>query len=489
MLGMVSSLRGRARWVWLGGAVALGVLAIAACVGDEPVSPGPGSGAPQVDGGGPGADGDGAGPDGDGGACAAICADPSTLKSCDGTTETCKFACVSEGTARCAIVHPSGDALTAADLTTPGALDVTLASTAFVTDTGAIEGLRAPNADPLKMEVKDGIGFRLGAIDPTRKIAIWTFRSLTVPVGATVRFSSTNAAALVATTTIEIAGVVDARGYAMTGELCGRSPASVPGAPGPGGGAGGTSAAPASGPGAGLPANPSAALNGGPSGAGHAGRGGQGGPGNNVSAQRGGDAGAPYGVATLIPLLGGSGGGGNGHSGGGGGGALHVVAGDRVIIGGGGAPGGINAGGCGGLSGSMGGAGGGGGSGGAILIETPTLEMRANGVLAANGGAGGGAASAGDGQPGQLSDALATPGTTTGYGFSGSGAARATALGGGGGTAPSTTTSGGAGGGAAGRIRINNRSGSYTVPSGAKISPELTIVNDPPSTIGTLDVR
>ncbi|MCW5837408.1 MAG: hypothetical protein KIS78_33750, partial [Labilithrix sp.] len=137
----------------------------------------------------------------------------------------------------------------------------------------------------------------------------------------------------------------------------------------------------------------------------------------------------------------------------------------------------------------MGGAGGGGGSGGAILIETPTLEMRTNGVLAANGGAGGGAASGGDGQPGQFGDTVALPGSTTGYGFSGSGAARTSATGSSAGSAPSTSTSGGAGGGAAGRIRINNRSGSYTVPSGATISPSLTIVSDPPSTVGTLDVR
>lgn len=488
MRDMLSSLRGRSRWVVLGGSVALGVLTIAACVGDEPATPGASSGAPPADGGGPGVDGDGSEPDG-GGCAAATCADPSTLKKCDGTTETCKFACVSEGTAHCTIIHPSGDALTAADLAPPGALDVTLMSTAFVTDTGAIEGVRAPNADPLKMEVKDGIGFRLGAIDATHKIGVWTFKSLTVPAGATVRFSSTYAAALVATTTIEIAGVVDARGYATTGELCGRPPAATPWVPGPGGGAGGTAVAPASGPGAGLPANPSTYYNGGPSGAGHAARGGAGGPGNNAATQRGGDAGASYGIATLLPLLGGSGGGGNAFSGGGGGGALHVVAGDRVIVGGAAAPGGINAGGCGGVSGSMGGAGGGGGSGGAILIETPTLEMRTNGVLAANGGAGGGAASGGDGQPGQLGDTVALPGSTTGYGFSGSGAARTSATGSSAGSAPSTSTSGGAGGGAAGRIRINNRSGSYTVPSGATISPSLTIVSDPPSTVGTLDVR
>jgi hypothetical protein len=97
--------------------------------------------------------------------------------------------------------------------------------------------------------------------------------------------------------------------------------------------------------------------------------------------------------------------------GGPGGGALMLTARTSITI-----DGGINAGGAGGrgcYDGNRAG-GGGGGSGGMIILESVTLNLDANGVLAANGGGGGGGCDRGEtqnGGDGRLAAAVAAGGT------------------------------------------------------------------------------
>lgn len=467
------SLRRLALWsIFSVSAVALAA-AGAACVGDDPavVTPSGNEDDASSTSDAPGGD--------DSGTCAVGCADPSTLARCDGTTETCRFGCNEMGGAHCAVIHPSGLVLPE-DLATTGVGAVSIAAnTRFVTDTGVIDGVRGANVDPLKMEVIDGIGFRL-AIDGPHRVGIWTFESLEIPEGVTIRFTETNPVALVAQKTIAIVGVVDARGYDLAGTLCADAVA------GPGGFRGGVMA-PGLGPGGGLVPSTDAA---GRSGAGHGGVGGAGGP---VGANPGADGGVAYGTPTLIPLVGGSGGAGSSQltgPGGGGGGAIQIVAGEKISIGGGATTGGINAGGCHGKSTVFNAPGGAGGSGGSILVETPLLELLPNGAIAANGG-GGGADGTTNGEPGPLTPGPAdgAPGAPPTHGFGGVGSGGTMAETGDGRGGASGNTTGGSGGGASGRIRINNRSGTFTPPPSTVISPRLGIATNPPSTVGMLDIR
>lgn len=470
------------RWALLvsTSALAFGAVIVAACVGDDPAASGSGgtSGNPSGDGGTPSADGSS---ETDGEACAVTCSDPSTLKRCDGTTETCLFGCDTAGGAHCKAVYPSGLVLPA-DLSTPGVKAIKIEQNKkLVTDTGEIENLRAANVDPLQMEVKDGIGFRLADDKQGHKVAIWTFDSLEIVDNVTIRFTSTNPAALVAAKSVTIAGVIDARGYNGSGTLCGDT------SPGPGGFSGGATTAAGGGPGGGVLAK--AGSGGGPGGGGNGGIGGKGGPGYDAGLSSGGDGGAAYQTPTLIPLVGGSGGAGSASStGGGGGGALQIVAVEAITIGAGSSPGGINAGGCNGGAGFFGSTGGGGGSGGSILLETRTLTIASNGHIAATGG-GGGSGNGGAATPGQLDFGGTGGAQSSDYGFGGLGASGTPVVNGGGGASAKTSSgAGGAGGGAVGRIRINNRTGSFTPPPNS-MAPQLNIADNPPATVGTLDVR
>lgn len=461
---------------------ALAALAVAACIGDDPTVPESSSEA-TPDGGGPGPDpGDDGGRGGDDGGdecTSATCSDPSTLKKCDGTTETCAFGCDATGGAHCKVVYPSG-LVQLSDLATPGATAITLAqSTGFVTDTGEIENLRVANTDPLQLEVKDGIGFRLATGASGDKLAIWTFDSLTIPDGITARFSPTNPAAFVAAKTIAIAGAVDARGYVGV-VLCGDDAT-----PGPGGFAGGAVSSPGFGPGGGQVGAAKAGAGGG----GHGGEGGEGGPSFGTTGT-GGDGGAAYGVATLVPLVGGSGGAGSPQAkGGGGGGAIQIVAVESITIGGGTGLGGVIAAGCQGGIGGFGSTGGGGGSGGSILLETRTLTMLANGRISATGGGGASGGSSTAPKAGGFEGGGAG-GTAAGdYGFGGSGASGTPGNNGGGAaSAPSGSGAGAGAGGAVGRVRINNRTGSFTPPPNS-IFPALGQTTNPAATVGLLDVR
>jgi hypothetical protein len=421
------------------------------------------------------------------GCSTATCSDPSTLTACDGTSQTCTFGCLATGGAHCAALYPTAP-VSNGDLTVAGVLDVTISqSTEFFTDTGAIENVRAANSNPAVVEVNSGIAFHV-ATQGAQSVAVWSFKSLSIPTGVVVRFNANNPAALVAASTMTVVGVIDARGYDANGTLCGGA------SPGPGGGAGGATSGVLTGQGlgGGLGPNPNNTYSGGPSGGSFGGVGGAGGYGANQATQPGAAAGAIYGTPALSPLLGGSGGGGAGAVGGGGGGAIQLVAGQQITMGGGTNPGGVNAGGCNGHGASYGSAGSGGGSGGGILVETPSLQLQANGVLAANGGAGAAGDSTPDPLPGQMSAAYvpgAIPSGGSGYGAGGGPGVGASPAGVQGSHAVNSNGGGGAGGGGAGRIRINNLSGSFTPGSGAIITPSLGITPDPVATVGSLDLH
>ncbi|VAW76518.1 hypothetical protein MNBD_GAMMA13-1736, partial [hydrothermal vent metagenome] len=231
---------------------------------------------------------------------------------------------------------------------------------------------------------------------------IFNFTDVNIPTGVTVTFAK-NAAntpvTILASGNVMIAGTMDLRG--------GNSPAvgaagdgnigddGLPGTGGPGGfdgGAGGSvgtnrRGGDGIGPGAGGGGNLQNTRTCGGGGGGFAGSGGVSRFCNNGSRGAGGTV---YGVAELLPLIGGSGGGGGnggtafrGSGGGGGGGAILIASTGTVDI-----TGSIFAGG--GASGGSGGSGvggsGGGGSGGAIRIVATTLT--GNGVIQANGGNG-----------------------------------------------------------------------------------------------------
>ncbi len=377
--------------------------------------------------------------------------------------------------------HPSG-AITPADLSLPGTRDVNLTEVVtFDTDTGEITN----NTRPPGAGMQNGIGFRTSA-----SVGIFSFAALTI--GApNVHFRGSNAVALVvAKKFIQNAGLFDVQGACANG------------AGGPGGSAGGMSAA-GEGLGAGSPGSFLRGESGG-GGGGFAGVGGAGGdvaPGNAGFAV-GGAGGLVYGAAALVPLVGGSGGGagaaegdgGTGGIGGGGGGAVQIVAGESIAI-----AGVVNAGGCGGGGGKGpsctnncgGGAGGGGGSGGAILLESRAVDV--SGVLAANGGGGGGGA--------WDHAAVGMPGLNGGNGSvpaqGGAGSSDRGRSGGAGGAAGSPNgvpgvawDHPGGGGGGCGRIRINSLSGTASLTG--TLSPALADRNDagaPLATLGKIDLR
>lgn len=287
-----------------------------------------------------------------------------------------------------------------------------------------------------------------------RSAAVLTVASLTVNAGNTFTFSGQRPLILVANGRVEINGTVRARASATNGAWGGGAPAvstgdragftPISGANG-GGGKGDSTVA-------GLGAGGGAFC-------------GLGGHGSEVGgAAAPGSGGMPYGVASLIPLVGGSSGGsavgGFATSANHGGGALQIVSGDTIQIGqlgiidmGGGFP----------DSPGKSVSGGGGGSGGAILLEAPFVNVL--GVLAANGGGGGGGYLE-HGDPGGANAVPAAGGGLGGVGAAGVGIA-------GGDAKPYTGTQpAGGGGGGAGRIRINvGCGGTLTVDSAAVISP------------------
>lgn len=459
--------------------LALGCLAFAACVGDEPsVAPSGGQDDAAVgDGGGPG---DGAVTHEGGDTCTAgdpICVDGATLGTCGSSdTQTCTFGCINVGGAHCGVMQPSLP-VTASDLGTTGVTDVDVTADAFLdTDNGAIDNLRAANDSPSAREQKSGITYQL-----VGGVGVFIVKSLKVETGVALKLRGTAAAAIVATQTMTIVGVVDARGYDKSGALCAANVA------GPGGSSGAaTSDTPngnATGAGGGLGVVGFTDT----SGPGGGGYGGPGGAGGGYPLSAGGTAPLPG------PIAGGFGGGASGASGGsngapggGGGGAVQLVAGVSINVGGGANPGGINAGGCGGKGAAFGNTGSGAGSGGTILLQAPTLSIAATGVLAANGGGGSTGNGSGPGENGKLSNGLAIGAAANGgYGKGGDGSSALSPVGQPGGTG----TKGGGGGGGSGRIRLENVSGSVTPATGGIVSPKIDVDVDggiPPTTVGVL---
>lgn len=281
-------------------------------------------------------------------------------------------------------------------------------------------------------------------------MCIRVYERIVVPQGVTIRVTGERGLVMMALRRVDIQGVIDAS-------------------------ASGSNA----GPGA-------VALGVGRSGMGSAGGGGaghnvQGADGGSADAT-GGGAGASYGLASIIPLLGGSSGGngGGGAIGGAGGGAIQIASCGAFSMGptsvldasGGGGAGGAAA------SGGTPGGGAGGGSGGAILIEAARVTLAPGATIVANGGGGGGGGGA------TQSGAQGSDGGRVATGAQGGAGGSAGGRGGSGGARDGAAVAGaqagvnaggGGGGGAPGRLRINVRPGGTPTINSALISPNAAI--------------
>jgi hypothetical protein len=320
------------------------------------------------------------------------------------------------------------------DFTGTGNLDISGPCT-IDTDQGTISCVQA-SPPPFRFAKTAQLG---GA--GASAVGLFVASSIRVEPSAQVSVTGSQPLVMVASTTLDVLGGLDASaqldaanagGYAQT-------------ASGVGGGPGGGDA---------TQANYDAAGGGGYCGAGGAG---------GVAVPPGSMGGKPYGTPQLVPLVGGSAGGGGmpagiGNSGGAGGGAVQLVAGTEITIAAGGF---VNAGGGGGRAN-----GGAGGSGGAILIEAPTVTVA--GTLAANGG--GGAVFNG-GAPGQNGQPRAMPANGSAP-TAGSGSAGATINGGNGAITSGDNNSSGGGGGGAGRIRIDTTTGAASITG--TLSPDAS---------------
>src|SRR4051812_20953114 len=218
-------------------------------------------------------------------ACVDSCVAPSTLRSCTRGDQECPLGCSTDGGAHCRTIHPSGGGVVPGDLRASSVATITIAmSTVVHSDSGQIDGVRAPGAD-----VVSGIGFRVAS-----GVAVFTFAGLVIAPGVTVTLVGPNPVALVAAKGIEVDGVIDARGTCQGT------------AAGPGGGEGGAARAAGAGPGGGMPGagthDDSSAGAGGGFGA-------PGGAGGTSAGRTAAPAGGGY---PMTRLTGGSGGGGGG---------------------------------------------------------------------------------------------------------------------------------------------------------------------------------
>jgi hypothetical protein len=269
--------------------------------------------------------------------------------------------------------------------------------------------------------------------------------------GATLEVTGDKPLVIASSSTIVIAGVLNAASRGGTGG----PPSTGPGANGPDCTAGLDSTGNSDGGGGG------GAL------------GAAGGPGGSGSNGNGGDAGQVIGLQAY--LRGGCPGGRGGQQAGGkpgaGGGAIELVARDSVTV-----TGSINAGGGGGEGGARSqtsGGGGGGGSGGMIRFDSPAVSFAGSAFIAANGGGGGGGAESnnagGPGADGALTMSNAKGGSSKDHGGgTGGAAARITGEQGSGGNEGG---GGGGGGGAVGFVVVHSASFS---PATAMVSPGAT---------------
>ncbi|HXN30759.1 MAG TPA: hypothetical protein VN894_02815, partial [Polyangiaceae bacterium] len=369
--------------------------------------------------------------------------------------------------------------------------------TVFDVDTGEITSgaavIRpATTGDPSIRDVQSAVAYR----QTSSNMAVFTFGSLSVPSGTTLKLVGTRAVAIASSSTITIDGVVEARPMTPDGtEICGPSQGVAPG--GFAGGIGeilghqGAYSAPTPGGGPGGGGGGMAAPGGG---GGHASGGGAGcNPGDVADSSAAcGSAGTTYDVAQLdqSDFHGGAGGGGGGvilppyhqgAGGGNGGGAIRLVAVSSLEV-----SGRIDASGCGGLAGSIGlgcasgtplqdcppgstiTAGGGGGAGGAIVLEAPRIQLGPSAAIYAMGGAGGSPVSPGGSSEGNAGCEEGVPGDTHASAGAGSVANAAYDAG-----AQSGLFPGCGGGGAFGWIRINAGGGNVATAASATLNPPL----------------
>jgi hypothetical protein len=375
--------------------------------------------------------------------------------------DSCPTSCVQTPAPHCGHLVPTGP-LVPGDFSATDLTAQTVGGDIVIdTDQGGISGAlsRPPGAG-----VFAGIRFQSRLQPGGRSVGVFTVAGLELAQGAHIRFTGSNAFALVSTGAVALHGTIDGSCSAA--------------GPGPGGFLGGSDSGNSDG-------------NGHGDGGGHAGSNGGGG----VSGGGGGgygDAGgrgtaAPLGtftpggaitgnlVAPGFMLAGGSGGGagGSNSNGGGGGGALMFsVDGDITV------DGVITVGGCGGASGDKGKGGSGGGAGGALVLEGRSVRLTALAVLAANGGGGGGGGGGTGGQPGQgsvtpaLGGLAGTEGSAGGVGGArGAQAGSHFTQGGDGAALAAGKTAGGGGGGGAGRIAVRSAPSGLTDQS-QSVSPD-----------------
>lgn len=384
-----------------------------------------------------------------------MCLDDTRLQ-CDSDLETtCAISCLAQAEgARCAELTPSNGVV----IETTGVADLMLSADAtFDTGTGAVTGAITR---PAGSGLIDGIGYT--QVSGPAMLGVFTFRSLTINTGVTVRLVGDRAGVFVVGTTATVIGSIELSAGCANDRTCA----------GPGGGAGAATAA-ATGCGAGgTGASAVGGTTGGDSGGGGGGGGQVAGTGGRSGPLAPGAGGAACLALENEPLVGGSGGGNGGAGaaaasalrGGGGGGAFQLTALTSVEV-----RGSITASGAGGGGGLGAGgnaaAGSGGGAGGAILIEAPFVSLTDTATLSANGGGGGGGGALTDSGLAGASGQIGSTPAAGGAGGAGMGPSRGGN--GGAGTTPAVTPvdvpvdrNGGGGGGAVGRIFV--RAGQLT---------------------------
>ncbi len=386
---------------------------------------------------------------------------------------------------------PDGSVPDGGDAGFPPGETIVEVDTGLITHAGVVVR-PATTGDTGNRDVQAGIAYR----QTTTNVAVFTFRSLTVPQGATLRLVGARAVILASATTMRIDGVIDVRPMSTDGAtIC--APGNTSGTPAiaPGGFVGGgpgyfaegshgsttrSNGSAGAGPGGGGGGVSTAGAGGGHGGAGGAGC-------TSTTTGTCATQGSVYDGVALdgTSFQGGSGGGGGddlgppigsgGGWGGSGGGAVRLIAVDSVEIGGGTVQGGVNASGCGGQapdpafpSGDS--AGGGGGAGGAIVVEAPRVQLDANAALTASGG--GGASYGYSGVAPGLGQGVAFgcypyPSPQGPPSMDGVGAGAST-LAGYAGNSPDCS-----GGGGVGRIRINAGNANAVIDSHASLSPTI----------------
>lgn len=322
------------------------------------------------------------------------------------------------------------------------------------TDTGEITLDPDVQLRPPGVGVMNGISYEREGQTGAPGLAIFSFDSLLVASGGTLRARGSDVPVILVGGDATIHGTIDVSASGRIGGV-GGSDGGNHGSNGGGGAAGGE-------------VGEADGLSfGGGGGGGHSANGGGGG---NDGSAGGGQGGMVIADSGGTPLVGGGGGGGgatafgDGSHGGGGGGAVQVSAGTSLTVSGSGI---VRASGAGGDAGWS--SGGGGGAGGSIVLEAPTLQI--DGIVVSNGGGGGGGlpalGSAESGENGRDDTDRARGGDGSGGGKNGGPGGSADDLTGGGGQngAPA-----GGGGGAAGRVSFYTEGGAPSV-SGV-VSPD-----------------